>query len=61
MLIKFCEELSLQLKNMVTLEILTIKYWKDWNTDLANPLFLRMPIGQTQENRSSTKWQAWRS
>ena len=30
--------LSLQLKGMVTVEILIMKYWKNLNLDLENPL-----------------------
>ena len=38
--ILWLEELSLQLNDMVTVEILTVKHWRNWNLDLIHPLLL---------------------
>ena len=54
-------EQSLQLKDMVTVGILTIKHWKNWTLDLENPhLECKSYIWQIEKDIANEEWQtAW--
>ena len=54
-------EQSLQLKDMVTVGILTIKHWKNWKLDLENPhLECKSYIWQIEKDIANEEWQtAW--